>query len=383
MCELCGLFGVSLTGHVHQMWAKVTDVGKARALISQGDNAPVSAGFLPACEVEAVHSVTQGVWFTRFLLPMWKDENSIFNNHGTGRRVICLAQERLQKLERPAAECRPQRSSSPPAFRTLSNEIGKQIWEDSQEKVEKWRTFSDIPWIVSMIFLAILMAGHLVRLFCIVPLSWFYVDRGVGIVAHAAFESTFCCSLDMLSLHLHSCPCFIIDGSIVNRRQNHLAWSFLLNLFLGPVVRRNTHLILIPLRVEHFHQQLYFWPAQKRLQRITKKKHQPEMSACKFNLKCGFVLKPLQHIPWLHTVGGGDVAVVAAKVLSKVPDQASLLGSWLRKAVFSTNQFETDKWSTWFPMRDVTKNHKKSTGHEVSSCTFLPHDKIGLFWCEQ
>lgn len=86
------------------------------------------------------------------------------------------------------------------------------------------------------------------------------------------------------------------------------------------------------------------------------------MSACKFNLKCGFVLKPLQHIPWLHTVGGGDFAVVAAKVLSKVPDQASLLGSWLRKAVFSTNQFETDKWSTWFPMRDVTKNHKNQQG---------------------
>ena len=55
---------MSLIGHVHQMWAKVPDVGKARALISKGGNAPVSAGFLPACEVEVPHSVTQGVWFT-------------------------------------------------------------------------------------------------------------------------------------------------------------------------------------------------------------------------------------------------------------------------------------------------------------------------------
>lgn len=146
-----------------------------------------------------------------------------------------------------------------------------------------------------MIFLAILMAGHLVRLFCIVPLSWFYVDHGVGVVAHAAFESTFCCSLDMLFLHLHYCPCFIMV--LLFQEVNHLASfsiHFLLDSFLGPVVRRNTY--LIPRRVEHFISNYMFGVHKKDYKELQKKHHQPEMSACKLNLY-GFVLKPLQHIP--------------------------------------------------------------------------------------
>lgn len=108
------------------------------------------------------------------------------------------------------------------------------------------------------------------------------------------------------------------------------------------------------------------------------------MSACKLNLY-GFVLKPLQHIPWLHIVGGGgDVAVVAAKVLSKVPDQASLLGSWLRKAFFPPiNLKQINGVPDYQCERRDKKSWKINRVYEVSSCIVLPYDKIGLFWCEQ